>query len=103
MGVVGTGAVGASDWLAGAVVELFGDVCHAPAIGLSGKLSAPSVGSALAPGSAKSTTNAMHAAANHRVRANRLTSILLREPIAQTGRRGLSLLREMQFPAARVE
>ena len=55
----------------------------------------PAVTFAIGP--AKSTTNAMDIAANHRVRANRSTSILLRKPIAQTGQRGLSLLRAMQI------
>ena len=60
---------------------------------LSGKFSAASAGCALAIGSVKNMVKDMHIAANHRVRANRSTSILLREPIAQTGQRGLSLTR----------
>jgi hypothetical protein len=75
------------------VVELLEDVCWGLVTGTSGKLSAASTGCALAIGSAKSTAKAMDIAANHRVRANRSTSILLREPIAQTGQRGLSLTR----------
>ena len=74
-------------------VGLLGDVCCGLACGTSGKLSAASAGCALAIGSVKSTVRDMHIAANHRVRANRSTSILLREPIAQTGQRGLSLTR----------
>ena len=73
------------------VVELPGAVCWELATGLSGKLTAASAGCALAIGFAKSTKKAMDVAANHRVRANRSTSILLREPIAQTGQRGAIL------------
>ena len=72
------------------VVE--GAVCWGFATGTSGRLSAASAGCALAIGSAKTTAKAMDIAANHRVRANRSTSILVREPIARTGQRGLSLI-----------
>jgi hypothetical protein len=72
------------------VVE--GAVCWGFATGTSGRLSAASAGCALAIGSAKTTAKAMDIAANHRVRANRSTSILVREPIARTGQRRLSLI-----------
>jgi len=61
-------------------------------VGLSGKFTGVSTGAALDGRPAKSTAIAMHTAADVRVRANRLTSILLREPIAQTGLRGMSFL-----------
>jgi hypothetical protein len=62
---------------------LLEEVCRGLTKGPSGRLSVASVGCDLAPGSAKSTTKAMKAAANHRVRATWLTSILLYEPLIE--------------------
>jgi hypothetical protein len=86
-----------SEWAVGAGAEVLGAVWSGLARGSSGKFSAASAGCAFATGPAKSTANGMNIAANHRVRANRSTSILLRKPIAQTGQRGLSLIRAMQI------
>jgi hypothetical protein len=71
-------------------------VCDCCAIGLSGRFNAASAGWDLAIGSAKITVRVMVAAANHRVRVNRVDLILLREPIVPTGQRGLSLRSVLQ-------